>query len=328
MKLSRRALLGAGATSLAMPALTPSGARAQADYPNRPIQLIVPFPAGGPADVTARILTEDMARRLGQGIVIENKAGAGGNIGAGAAARAEPNGYTLFWASGGTHGINPSLYKKIPYDPIRDFRGVALGCTLANVFVAHPKFLASDMAGLIAHAKANPGKLSYASAGIGTTTHMSAELLRSMTGIDLVHIPYRGGGPAMNDLIGGHVELMIDGLPTSLPHIQSGALKALAVTPAKPDPSAPNIPTVGVTVSEYDTVAWFALLAPAKTPDGMVGKLNEAANAALSSADVRKRYADLGVHPGSGTPAELDAFIATELTKWRKVVEATRVSAE
>jgi tripartite-type tricarboxylate transporter receptor subunit TctC len=327
MRLSRRALLGAGAT-LAMPALMASRAQAQSDYPNRPIQLIVPFPAGGPADVTARILAEDMARRLGQGIVIENKAGAGGNIGAGAAARAEPNGYTLFWASGGTHGINPSLYKKIPYDPVRDFRGVALGCTLANVFVAHPRFPASDMAGLIAYAKANPGKVSYASAGIGTTTHMSAELLRAMTGIDLVHIPYRGGGPAMNDLIGGHVELMVDGLPTSLPHIQSGALKALAVTPAKPDPSAPSIPSVGTTVSGYETVAWFALLAPAKTPDGIVSRLNEAAGAALSSADVRKRYADLGVHPGSGTPADLDAFIAAELTKWRGVVEATRVSAE
>lgn len=328
MGLSRRALLAAGATASATIAMKSTCARAQSDFPNRPIQLIVPFPAGGPADVTARILAEDMARRLGQGIVIENKAGAGGNIGAGVAARATPDGHTLFWASGGTHGINPSLYKNIPYDPVRDFRGVALGCTLANVFVAHPKFPASDIAGLIAYAKANPGKLSYATAGIGTTTHMSAELLRAMTGIELVHIPYRGGGPAMNDLIGGHVELMVDGLPTSLPHIQSGALKALAVTPTSPDPSAPDIPTVGATVPKYETVAWFALLAPAKTPDGIVGKLNGVAKASLASADVLKRYADLGVHPGAGTPANLDSFIASELTKWRQVVDATRISAE
>jgi len=324
--LSRREFIAGCSAGLGT--LAASQGRAQSDYPRSPIQVVVPFPAGGPADVTMRILAEEMGRRLGQGIVIENKGGAGGNIGAGAAARAAADGYTLFWASGGTHGINPSLYKKLPYEPQRDFRGVILGCTLANIFVAHPKFPASDMAGLIAHARANPGKLSYATAGIGTTTHMSAELLRAMTGIDIVHIPYRGGGPAMNDLLGGHVELMVDGLSTSLPHIQDGKLKALGVTPARPDPSAPTIPTVGATVPGYETVAWFALLAPKATPEPIVQRLNAVAAEALASPELKRRYAELGVHPGSGTPGELDAFIASEIEKWRKVVDVTRVSAE
>lgn len=321
MTLSRRAcLLG---LSLAALAARPQGADAQTAYPNGPIRLIVPFPPGGPADVTARIVAEDMARQLGQPIIVENKGGAGGNIGAGLAAKAPADGYTLFYASGGTHGINPSLYRQIPYDPTGDFRGVALACTLANIFVANPKFPASDMAGLIALAKANPGKITYASAGSGTTTHMSAELLKSMTGIDIVHIPYKGGGPAMNDLLGGHVELMVDGLPTSAPHIKAGRLKGLGVTSATADPNLPSVPPVSATVPGYEAVAWFAFVAPAKTPDAVVEKLNAAANAALSSPDVRERFAGFGAFQGSGSPQMLDAFIQTELTKWRKVVETT-----
>lgn len=321
MPLSRRAcLLG---LSLATLAARPRMAAAEGAYPAAPIRLIVPFPPGGPADVTARIVAEDMARQLGQPIIVENKGGAGGNIGAGLAAKAPADGYTLFYASGGTHGINPSLYRQVPYDPTGDFRGVALACTLANIFVANPKFPADDMACLIALAKANPGKISYASAGSGTTTHMSAELLKAMTGIDIVHVPYKGGGPAMNDLLGGHVELMVDGLPTSAPHIKSGRLKGLGVTSTKADPNLPAVPPVSATVPGYEAVAWFAFLAPAKTPDTIVDKLNGAANAALASPEVRARFAGFGAYPGGGTPQDLDAFIRAELAKWRKVVEAT-----
>lgn len=321
MTLSRRAcLLG---LSLAALAAWPRGVAAEGAYPSGPIRLIVPFPPGGPADVTARIVAEDMARQLGQPIIVENKGGAGGNIGAGLAAKAPADGYTLFYASGGTHGINPSLYRQIPYDPIGDFRGVALACTLANIFVANPKFPANDMAGLIALAKARPGQISYASAGNGTTTHMSAELLRAMTGIDIVHVPYKGGGPAMNDLLGGHVELMVDGLPTSAPHIKSGRLKGLGVTSATADPNLPTVPPVSATVPGYEAVAWFAFLAPAKTPDAVVEKLNAAANAALATPEVRERFAGFGAFPGGGSPQVLDAFIQAELTKWRKVVETT-----
>ena len=320
MTISRRdCLLGMSLAALmARPALAAEDA-----YPSAPIRLIVPFPPGGPADVTARIVAEDMARQLGQPIIVENKGGAGGNIGAGAAAKAPADGYTLFYASGGTHGINPSLYRQIPYDPTGDFRGVALACTLANIFVANPRFAANDMAGLIALAKANPGKITYASAGSGTTTHMSAELLKAMTGIDIVHVPYKGGGPAMNDLLGGHVELMVDGLPTSAPHIKSGRLKGLGVTSAKADPNLPSVPPVSATVPGYEAVAWFAFLAPARTPDPIVAKLNKAANTALASAEVRERFAGFGAFPGGGSPQDLDAFIRAELTKWRKVVETT-----
>lgn len=321
MTLSRRTcLLG---LSLAALAAWPRGVAAEGAYPSGPIRLIVPFPPGGPADVTARIVAEDMARQLGQPIIVENKGGAGGNIGAGLAAKAPADGYTLFYASGGTHGINPSLYRQIPYDPIGDFRGVALACTLANIFVANPKFPANDMAGLIALAKARPGQISYASAGNGTTTHMSAELLRAMTGIDIVHVPYKGGGPAMNDLLGGHVELMVDGLPTSAPHIKSGRLKGLGVTSATADPNLPTVPPVSATVPGYEAVAWFAILAPAKTPDAVVEKLNASANAALATPEVRDRFAGFGAFPGGGSPQALDAFIQAELTKWRKVVETT-----
>ncbi len=321
MSPSRRACL----LALSLAAFVPNSlsAIAQPAYPTGPIHLIVPFPPGGPADVTARIVAEDMAHRLGQPFVIENRGGAGGNIGAAAAAKAPADGYTLFYASGGTHGINPSLYRHIPYDPVADFRGVALTCTLANIFVAHPQFPANDIAGLIALAKANPGKIAYASAGNGTTTHMSAELLESMAGIDLLHIPYKGGGPAMNDLLGGHIELMVDGLPTSAPHIKAGRLKGLAVTSTAADPNLPSVPPVSAAVPGYEAVAWFAIVAPTKTPDAIVNKLNEAAIAALASPEVRKRFAEFGAHPGGGTPQKLDAFITAELSKWRKVVEAT-----
>ncbi len=200
---------------------------------------------------------------------------------------------------------------------------MALACTLANIFVANPKFPASDMAGLIALAKANPGKITYASAGSGTTTHMSAELLKSMTGIDIVHIPYKGGGPAMNDLLGGHVELMVDGLPTSAPHIKAGRLKGLGVTSAKADPNLADVPPVSATVPGYEAVAWFAFVAPVRTPDPIVERLNAAANAALATPEVRERFAGFGAFPGGGSPQNLDAFIQTELTKWRKVVETT-----
>lgn len=311
----------AALVAIAGPLASPS--RCEVAYPTAPVRLIVPFPPGGPADVTARIIAEEMGKRLGQSIIIENKGGAGGNIGAAAAAKAAPDGYTLFYASGGTHGINPSLYKQLPYDPVRDFRGVVLGCTLANIFVAHPRFPASDMAELIAYARANPGKVSYATAGNGTTTHMAAELLKSMTGIDIVHIPYKGGGPALNDLLGGHVELMVDGLSTSLQQINSGRLKGLGVTTAARDSYAPSVPPVGATVPGYESAAWFAVLAPAKTPDAVVEKLNRAAVEALASPELRRRFAELGTHPGGGTPQALDAFIVEEIAKWSKVVAAT-----
>jgi tripartite-type tricarboxylate transporter receptor subunit TctC len=303
-------------------------ASAQTSYPTKPIRLIVPFPPGGPTDVTARVIAEEMSQTIGQQVIIDNRAGAGGNIAAGVAAKSAPDGYTLFFATGGTHGINPSLYAKIPYDPIKDFAPVVWVSTSPNVFVAHPKFPASTMSELIAYAKANPGKVNFATAGNGTTTHMSAELLKALTGIDIVHVPYRGSAPALSDLLAGHIELMVDGLPSSMPHIKAGSIKALGVTTAQRTPSAPNVPAVSETVRGYEAVAWFGLLVPAGTPKQAIEKLNAEANRALRTEKIRKRYAELGAEPHGGTPEEFDKQIRTELKKWADVVKATGARVE
>jgi tripartite-type tricarboxylate transporter receptor subunit TctC len=292
-------------------------------YPSRPIKLIVPFPPGGPTDVQARIVAIEMSKTLGQQIIVDNRGGAGGSIAAEAAATAAPDGYTVFFATGGTHGINPSLYTKVPYDAVKDFDPVVFISTSPNVFVANTKFPANTIAELIGYAKKSPGKVNYASAGIGTTTHMSAELLKSMTGIDIVHVPYRGGAPAMTDLMGGQVGLMVDGLPSSMPLIKAGSIKALAVTTATRTESAPQIPTVAETVPGFVTTAWFGLVVPKGTPKEAIEKLNTEANRALKSDLVKQRYAELGADPVGGSPQDLERQIASELKKWAEVVKAT-----
>lgn len=292
-------------------------------YPSRPVKLIVPFPAGGPTDVQARIVAQEMSKTLGQQIVVDNRGGAGGSIAAQAAATSPPDGYTMFFATGGTHGINPSLYKNVPYDAVKDFDPVVYISTSPNVFVANPKFPANTMAELIDYAKKNPGKVNYATAGIGTTTHMSAELLQSVSGVNIVHVPYRGGGPAMNDLLGAQIELMVDGLPSAMPHIKAGSIKALAVTTSTRTASAPEIPTVAETVPGYEAVAWFGLVVPKGTPKEAIEKLNAVANQALQSDLVKARYAELGADPVGGTPEDLGRQIASELKKWADVVKKT-----
>jgi tripartite-type tricarboxylate transporter receptor subunit TctC len=292
-------------------------------YPSRPVKLIVPFPPGGPTDVQARIVAQEMSKTLGQQIVIDNRGGAGGSVAAQAAATSAPDGYTMFFATGGTHGINPSLYKSVPYDAVKDFDPVVFISTSPNVFVANPKFPANTIAELIEYAKKNPGKVNYATAGIGTTTHMSAELLQSVSGITLVHVPYRGGAPAMSDLLGGQVELMADGLPSAMPFIKAGTIKALGVTTAARAPSAPQIPTVAETVPGYEAVAWFGLVVPKGTPKEAIERLNAVANQALQSEAVKARYAELGADPVGGSPEDLRRQIASELKKWADVVKTT-----
>jgi tripartite-type tricarboxylate transporter receptor subunit TctC len=314
-------LVGVGAAVQVRPAHA-------SDYPSKPIRLVVPFPAGGPTDVTARVVAQALSKGIGQQIVVDNRAGAGGNVGAEIAANAPADGYTVFFATGGTHGINPSLYKRVPYDPVKSFDPVILVSTSPNVFVAHPRFPANTMAELIAYAKANPGKVNYATAGAGTTTHMSAELLRSLTGIDITHVPYRGSAPAMNDLLAGQVELMVDGLPSAMPHIRAGSIKALGLTTAKRIESAPDIPAIAETVPGYEAVAWFAFLVPAGTPKDVIAKLNEEANRALASDEVKRRYAELGSDPAGGPPEKLQALIGAELAKWAGVVRATGAQVE
>lgn len=302
-------------------------ARAQA-YPTRPITLIVAFPAGGPTDVPARIVAQKMGEILGQGFVIDNRSGASGNIGTTAAAKAEPNGYTLLFATGGTHGINASLFAKLPFDPVADFEPIVLVTRSPNVFLATKGFPADNVADLVKLARQSPGKLNYASAGIGTTTHMSFALMLSMTGADIVHVPYRGGGPAMNDLIGGQVPLMVDGLPSALPHIRAGNAKALAVTSLERAAAAPDIPAVSETLPGFEAEAWYALVAPKGTPDAIVDRLNAAANAALQSDFVRQRLDELGATAVGGSREDARRKIVTDVAKWKTVVESTGLKPE
>ncbi|MBP0491804.1 Bug family tripartite tricarboxylate transporter substrate binding protein [Pararoseomonas indoligenes] len=322
--LPRRALLRAG---LAAPLLLrPVSGRAQGGYPSRPIRLIIPFSAGGPTDVLARILAAEIQATKGWSIVIENLSSGGGTVGTATATRAAPDGYTLFFGSGGTNGIQAALYPNLGYDVAADFTPLALACTTANIFVAHPGFPADDIAGLLRQAKSSP--VSYGTAGIGTTTHMSAELLKMMTGANLVHIPYRGGGPSMNDLLAGHIPLMVDATTTSVPHIKAGRIKALAVTTRARDESLPEVPTVGETVQGYEATAWFGLFGPKNLPPDMVLALNGVLNDALRSETVARRYRELGATPGQETPEAFGRYVAGELTKWRAVVAATGVKPE
>jgi tripartite-type tricarboxylate transporter receptor subunit TctC len=320
----RRALMRA---SLATPLLLRAGAGwAQGAYPARPIRLIIPFAAGGPTDVLARILAAQMQASTGWTIVIENMSGGGGTVATATAARAAPDGYTWFFGSGGTNGIHAALYPNPGHDAATDFTPLALACTTANIFVAHPSFPANDIAGLLRQAKS--GAVNYGTAGIGTTTHMSAELLKMMTGANLVHIPYRGGGPSMNDLLAGHIPLMVDATTTSVPHIKGGRIKALAVTTGTRDESLPEVPTVGETVPGYEATAWFGVFGPKNLPPDMVVQVNGVLNAALRSDTVARRFKELGATPGQETPEAFSRYVAGELQKWRAVVAATGVKPE
>jgi tripartite-type tricarboxylate transporter receptor subunit TctC len=297
-------------------------------YPTRPITLIVAFPAGGPTDVPARIVAHRMGEILGQQFIIDNRAGASGNIGSAVAAKSDPNGYTLLFATGGTHGINSSLFSKLPFDPVTDFEPVVLVTRAPNVFIATNSFPGNTVADMVKLAKQAPGTLNYASAGVGTTTHMSFALMLSLTGADIVHVPYRGGGPAMNDLIGGQVPLMVDGLPSALPHITAGKAKALAVTSLERAAAAPEIPTVAETLPGFEAEAWYALVAPKGTPDAIIDRLNAVANEALQSASVKQRLAELGSIPVGGSREDARRKIVTDVAKWKKVVESTGLKPE
>jgi tripartite-type tricarboxylate transporter receptor subunit TctC len=310
----------AGATSLAW---------AQAgDYPSKPITLIIPFPPGGPTDVTGRVLAEKLTGVMKQPVVVENKAGASGNIGAQLAARAKPDGYTLFFATGGTHGINPYLYKNAGYDPVKDFTPVVWVTISPNIIEVHPAFPAKTLPELIAMAKADPDKFSSAAPGQGSTPHMFGELFKRAAGIKIVHVPYRGSGPALNDVMGGQVPIMFDGIPSSAPLVKAGRLRALAVTGPKRSPALPDVPTVAETLPGFDASGWFALYAPAGTPPEIVKMLNAEVNRVLQLPEVKQRYAGLGADVVGGTPEKLRDHMNEELKKWSELIRETGMKAE
>ena len=316
----------------ALLAAAPGLSLAQAGpWPSKPVRIVVPFAAGGTTDILARALAPELGKAFGQPFVVDNKPGAGGNSGAAEVAKSAPDGHTLLMGTVGTHAINPALYPKMPYDHIKDFVPVSLVAGVPNVVVLNPAFAArhqiNSMADLTRAAKANPGKFNMASSGNGTSIHLAGELYKSMAGTFLVHFPYRGSGPALIDLIGGSMDLMFDNLPSALPQIKAGKLKALAVTSAQRSAALPDLPTVaeagGPLLKGYEATSWFGLLAPAGTPPDLVSRLQQEIAKALGSPALKERLLAQGAIPSGITSAEFSKLIASETTKWAAVVKAS-----
>jgi tripartite-type tricarboxylate transporter receptor subunit TctC len=300
-----------------------SALAAAQDYPARAIRLIVPFAPGGPNDIAARIVAEELSKALGQSVIAENRPGAGGNVGAEAAARSPADGYTLFWAQAATHGINPSLYRKLGYDVLKDFTSIALIGSEPLVLVANSAIPATDVKSLIAAAKAQPGKIHFGSGGSGTTPHMAGELFAMQAGVKLVHVPYKGNAPAVADAIGGHVQLVFDGVNSSLGHIRAGRLKALAVTSRERAAVLPDVPTVAETLPDYEVLSWNGIAAPASTPTARVERLSAALMELGSLPAVQGRFAEMGMHLQVSNPDLMDRFVRTQIERWRGVLDQT-----
>jgi tripartite-type tricarboxylate transporter receptor subunit TctC len=323
-----RGLLGLAAAVTAwasLPAI-PNSAHAQT-YPSRPVRIIVGFPAGGSADIVARVIGQWLSERLGQQFVIENRAGASGNIAAEAVVIAPPDGYTLLFVVPGS-ATNVWLMPNLNFNFLRDLAPVAGLVRYPNLMEVNPALPVKNVAEFIAYAKANPGKLNFASAGNGTTQHISGELFKMMTGVDMQHVPYRGNAPALTDLIAGQVQLMFDNLPSSIEHVRSGRLRPLAVTTMVRSPALPDVPTVANAVPGFEASGWFGIAAPIKTPLDVVNKLNSEINAGLADAKVKERFADLGGLAFTGTAAEFRQHITDETEKWGKVIKAANIKAE
>jgi tripartite-type tricarboxylate transporter receptor subunit TctC len=322
MKATRRtmlALLGLGAI--------PGLARAQS-WPSQPVRVVVPFAPGGPTDVQARIVLQAVAPRLGQPVVIDNRAGAGGNLGAALVARATPDGHTLLAGTVGTNAINQSLYAQMEIDPQRDLAPVAFLGTAPNLLLVHKDFPARDLAGLIAAAKARPGQLTYASPGNGTSNHLAMELFKTRAGVNITNVSYRGAGPALQDVIAGHVPVMFNGLDNALPAVRSGQVRALAISSLRRAPLLPEVPAIAETIPGFETASWTVLFAPAATPEAVVARLNREVAAAIAAEPVAGRFRELGLQAPALSPAELRAFVAAEVAKWAEAVRASGARVE
>jgi tripartite-type tricarboxylate transporter receptor subunit TctC len=324
--ITRRMSLALGLGLLA--AATGTAASAQS-FPDRSITMIVPFAAGGSTDVVARIVAQKMSEDLGQQVIVQNVAGAGGNLGADNVARAAPDGYTILMGTVATHALNPLILKSTPYDAEKDFAPISLLVVVPNVLVVNPELPAKNVQELIALLKADPDKYSYASSGNGTPLHLSGELFKSMAGVDMQHIPYKGAGPALNDVIGNQVPIMFDNLPSSSSHIKAGTLRALAVTTAERASSFPDIPTIAESgIPGYETYTWNALFAPANTPADVITRLNASAKKALTDPAVAERMKEFSATIVGSTPEELGAHVKAELAKWKPVVDGAHIQME
>ncbi len=303
------------------------GAASAADYPVRSVKWIVPYPPGGTTDVLARIIAQWLSEKMGQQFVVENKPGAGNNIGTEAVVSAPPDGYTMLFVNP-ANGINASLYKKLPFNFVRDIAPVAGLVRTPNVMTVTNSMPVKTVAEFIAHCKANPGKVNMASSGSGTSVHLSGELFKHMTGCNMLHVPYKGAGPALTDLIAGQVQVFFDNLPSSAAHIRGGRIRALAVTSAAREPSMPELPTVGETVPGYEATAWFGIGMPKGAPREAIEKVNAEVNRALADPKMRERLAELGGRPIAGTPEDFGKVIAAETEKWAKVVASSGATVD
>jgi tripartite-type tricarboxylate transporter receptor subunit TctC len=317
--------------ALAVISLAPAHAQT---WPSKPVRIIVPFPPGGTTDIVARSIGVELQRMWQQPVVIENRTGAGGNIGADAVAKSPGDGYTLLMGTVGTHAINQALYaqngSKMPFDPVKDFLPITLVAGVPNVMVINPKLPVNSVAEFIAYAKARPGQLNMASSGNGTSIHLTGELFKTVTGTYMVHFPYRGSAPAVTDLITGNMNVMFDNLPSALPHIKSGRLKALAVTSRTRSPALPDVPTIeeAAGLKGFDASSWFGLFAPAGTPRTVVDKIQADVAKALAQPPVRERFVAQGADPGGNTPDQFAAFIRAETEKWTRVVKFSNAKVD
>lgn len=328
----RQALNGLSALAISLGVtgllMTAPAAMAQS-FPNKPIRLVCPFPPGGAVDIASRAIAQELSKNLGQPVTVDNKPGAGGNIGGAEVSRANPDGYTIFMTTSGIQAINPALYAKMPFDPNKDLTPVTALVSLNNVLVLHPSVKANSVAEVIALAKSQPGAMNYASSGSGTSIHMSGEMFKSLTNVNITHIPYKGSAPAVTDLLGGQVMMMFDNIPSAIPHIKSGKLRALATTGAKRDPLLPDLPTMAEAgVAGYESGVWFGLSVPANTPREVIMKLNAEANKGTKSPEFVKRMTDLGYIIMGTSPETMAEMNKAEVQRWGPIVKASGAKAD
>ena len=308
---------------------TQTFAQGAATYPSKPVKIIVPFAPAGTTDIVARAVANDLSKAFGQTFSIENRAGAGGNLGSDAVAKAAPDGYTLLVGAVSPQAINVSLYPNMPYDVMRDFEHITLLAAVPNLLEVHPGVPVNTVKELIEYARARPGKLAYASSGSGTSIHLSAELFKTMTGVDMLHVPYKGSAPAVTDLIAGQVQVMFDNLPSSLQQVKAGKLRPIAVTTSRRSPVLPDVPTVAESgLPGYEASSWFGMHAPAKTPRDIINKLYAATAKSLRTPEMIERLSSQGADPVGNTPEQFTDFIRLEIAKWAKVVKASGAKVE
>ena len=325
MKFIARLCQGLVCTSLALGAAI---AMAQAAYPNKPVRLLVPFPAGGATDIFARVLSQKMGEKLGTTVIVENRPGAGGAIGSDLAAKSPADGYTLLLATSSTHSIGPALNPRLPYDTVRDFTPISHVGNAPSIMLVPNSSPAKTLKEWIDYAKKNPGKLNYASSGNGTIVQLTAELFKSQAGLFLVHIPYKGTALAIPDLVSGKVDVLFDSLPTGLPHVRDGRLRALAVTSAKRTSMAPELPAVAEVLPGYESNTWFGLYGPKALPADIVARVNTAVNQSLADAEVKDKLARLGIEPVGSTPAQLAQMVAADAAKWHAIIVERKITGD